>query len=76
MDQGNRNLCKERIQEQASSGMSMAAWHRQNHIKKSTFYYWKKQLHTESREIQSSAPQFAMLELPLSLAPLEDPDGL
>lgn len=76
MDQGNRALWKERIQEQASSGISMAAWCRQNHIKKSTFYYWKKQLHIESREIQSCAPQFAKLELPISPVPLENPVGL
>ncbi|WP_333791866.1 IS66 family insertion sequence element accessory protein TnpB [Muricomes intestini] len=69
MDQGNRALWKERIQEQASSGISMAAWCRQNHIKKSTFYYWKKRLHIESREIQPVAPQFAKLELPASPVP-------
>ena len=76
MDQDNRALWKERIQEQSSSGMSMAAWCRQNHIKKSTFYYWKKQLHTQSREMQSAAPRFAILELPVSPVPLEDPEGL
>ena len=76
MDQDNRALWKERIQEQASSGMSMAAWCRQNHIKKSTFYYWKKRLHIESREIQPAAPQFAKLELPASPVPPGNPEGL
>lgn len=71
MDQDNSSLWKERIQQQISSGMSMAAWCRHNQMNKSTFYYWKKRLHTESREIQSSAPQFAKLELPISPGILE-----
>lgn len=74
MNQDNKNLWKKRIKEQTASGMSMAAWCRQNQITKSAFYYWKKRLREDTVDTHSSF--FTELKLPDSAFQPEGKAGL
>jgi transposase-like protein len=63
-----KNQWKEKIHAQSLSGLSIAAWCRQNHIAPHTFYYWRDKFlaksieRTDFREISEQSSEEAPVQ--------------
>ena len=78
-DPQKESLWRQRLADRAASGLTIAAWCRQNEIPGSAFHFWKRTIarrgagHSRTKPATAARPKAPALFAPIVLAPAPEP---